>query len=153
MLDIVFKKRLERNISAWREARARACVLDTWDYIIKPGIRRLARERQKEMKKDLKGRLTVLNLLQGRYTERLHSGDLAALQCLKVTQREISDFYKAMSDKIILEGKADNADKSEKTRIYHHSILQTKIKWTYIGKLETEEGWKVGHDDCAKFLE
>ena len=82
-----------------------------------------------------KGRLMVLNLLQGRYMERVDWGDCTALPSLKVTQREISDFYKAMSDKIILEGKANNAEKSEKTWIYHHSILQAKIKWTYIGKL------------------
>ena len=68
------------------------------------------------MKEDSKGRLTVLNLLQGRYTERVHSGDLAALQSLKVTQREILDFYKVMSDKVILEGKSNNAEKSEKNK-------------------------------------
>ena len=85
--------------------------------------------------------------------EQVHGGDFTALPSLKATQREISDFYKGMSDKIILEWKADNAEKSEKMRIYHHSILQMKIKWTYLGKLETEEGWKVGHDDCAEFLE
>ena len=95
----------------------------------------------------------MLNILQGRYTERVHSGDLTALPSLKATQREISDFYKAMSDKVILEGKSYNVENSEKTRIYHHSILQSKIKQTYIAKLDTMEGWKDGHEECAKFLE
>ena len=63
MLDVVFHKMLESNICVWREARVGALVLDTWDYIMKLGIRQLARERQKELKEDAKGRLTVLNLL------------------------------------------------------------------------------------------
>ena len=153
MVGVVFQKRLERNISLWREARVGASVLGTWEYLIKPGICQMARERQKEQNVESKGRLRVLNLLQGRYMERVHGGDFTALLSLKATQREISDFYKAMSDKIILKGKSDNAKKSEKTRIYHHSILQTKIKRTYIGKLETVEGWKVGHEECDEFLE
>ena len=95
----------------------------------------------------------MLNLLQGRYTERVHSGDLTALLSLKATQREISDFYKASSDKVILEGKSYNAENSEKNSIYHHSILQSKIKQTYIAKLDTVEGWKVGQEECANFLE
>ena len=38
MLDVVFQKRLERSIRSWRLAREGADVLDTWDFVIKPGI-------------------------------------------------------------------------------------------------------------------
>ena len=78
---------------------------------------------------------------------------MSALQDLKVVQREISDFYNAESEKVILEGKAYNIKTSEKNRIYHHSILQAKIKRSYISKLDTVQGWKVGQKECADFLE
>ena len=50
MVDVEFQKRLKRNISLWREARVGASVLDTWEYLIKPKIHQLARERQKDRK-------------------------------------------------------------------------------------------------------
>ena len=57
------------------------------------------------------------------------------------------------SEKVILEGKTYNIETSEKTRIYHHSILQAKIKRSYISKLDTVQGWMVSQTECANFLE
>jgi hypothetical protein len=55
----------------------------------------------------------VLNYLQGKYTERVHSGEFSALPRLLSMQRDIVDYYKELSEKIIIEGKAGEAEESE----------------------------------------
>ena len=55
MTDVLFQKRLERKMSAWRMAREGCDVMMTWEYIIKPGIKNLARERQRELRMRKKG--------------------------------------------------------------------------------------------------
>ena len=85
-------------------------------------------ERHKELKYEVKRRLTYLNYMQSHYAERLHNGDLSALQDLRTVQRDITDHYKEESAKIIVEAKIKNVESSEKTRIYHHALLKKKLK-------------------------
>ena len=42
---------------------------------------------------------------------------------------------------------------SEKTCIYHHLILQNKIKKSQISQLVTEEGVKISQKECHEYLE
>ena len=77
--------------------------LDIWEFLVKPGIRRLVRERQGELQKMRRDRLMVLFAKQGRYTDKLHNRDFSVLPLLRATQLEIANYYKEESAKIILQ--------------------------------------------------
>ena len=57
--DEIFQKRLEKMMNAWKLARMNGDKMTTWECIIKPGIMKLAKERQCELKEEKKGRLGV----------------------------------------------------------------------------------------------
>ena len=94
-----------------------------------------------------------LNFLQGMYTEQLLWGDWEALKELKLVQKEITDFYENESSKIMIESKTYDIESSEKTRIFHHSNLRSKIKKSQITKLMTGDGIIVGQKECHEYLE
>ena len=54
---------------------------------------------------------------------------------------------------IILQARTEESSKSEKMRIFHHSLLKRNIKCSAILKLNTSEGLKFGHAECAEFFE
>ena len=100
--------------------------LECWEWMIKPGICRLARDRQKEIEHKRFGRLNVLFVKQNLYTARLHHGDFSALPLLRNAQLEIEAHYRVESEKILLQSRIDECTTSEKTRIFHHSLLKTQ---------------------------
>ena len=111
---------------------------------MKPGISKLVKERSAELKEEKLGCLNLLNFMQGRYTARLHSGDWEAMKELKLVQQEITEFYEKESSKIMTEAKTYDLESSEKTRIYHHTLLKNRIKKSQISKLSTENGMITG---------
>ena len=151
--DKVFNIRLKHCVEGIMSARENKDPQITWEKMIKPSIKKLARQRTKELKEEKRGRLNVLNHLQGRATAKLHAGDMEALNELKIVQNEIKNFYENEAKKISIAAKSHDLENGEKTRIYHHQLLKTRVKKTYISKLQTEEGLILGQDECHRFLE
>ena len=127
--------------------------LESWEWILKPGIIRLAKDRQRELELEKFGRLNVLFIKQNIYTAKLHQGDYSVLSLLRKVQLEIEAHYESECNKIRIQARMDECTQSEKTRIYHHSLLKRNIKRSAILKLDTLEGMKTGHDECMDFLE
>ena len=82
--DKVYNIRLKHCVEGIMMARENKDPQITWEKMIKPSIKKLARQRTKEIKEEKRGRLNVLNHLQGRATAKLHSGDMEALKELKI---------------------------------------------------------------------
>ena len=61
-------------------------LLEWWELLVKPGIKKLAIERSKEINKSRRGRLDFLYLLLIHETLKLKKGDMAALEEVKRTQ-------------------------------------------------------------------
>ena len=91
--DKVFNIRLKQCVDGIMSIREDKDPQVTWEQMIKPSIKKLARQRYKEIKEEKKGRLNVLNQLQGRATAKLHAGDMEAMNELKLIQNEIKAFY------------------------------------------------------------
>ena len=151
--DKLFKARLEEHMVEWQQVRERGLpIMQWWELIVKPGIRRLAIQRSKELNKKKRSSMNCLLLKQSFFTKELQAGNLFRLVQLKQVQGEIQEWYECESRKIVLQSRVDDVQQSEKVRIFHHEQHIKHCRKSSILKLDTEEGVLVGHEACADFL-
>ena len=64
--DDVFKARLREQYNVWEEARnvSNIPTLDWWEKTVKPGIRQLLRSRGRELQRERRSRINLLQLRQ-----------------------------------------------------------------------------------------
>ena len=152
--DIVFRNRLKEAMLFWQSIRSFGLdLLVWWENIVKPGIKKLAQKRSREILKDMRWELNLLRLRQTYLNRKLSQGETWWLAELKVTHLCIIKWYENEAQKIKYQSQVAEHQFSEKVRVYHHSLHQKKIKKSSILKLETPEGLKVGHSACAEYLE
>ena len=119
--DEVFKAWLQRDMMDWQEVLGRGLnILSWWELIVKPGIRRLAIKRSKELKRLKRSRLNCLLLKQGFFTKELQAGKQEFLLQLRQVQSEIQGWYENESRKVVLQSRVEDVQQSEKVRILHH---------------------------------
>ena len=153
--DDKFKTDLQTAMIRWKEVKqAGLNILDWWELVVKPGIRRLGLSRSKEIKREKRGKLNMLMLRQSFHTRKLQEGSLDHLGCLRKVQLEIVEWYEEESKKVTIQSRVDDIQESEKISIFHHEQHQKFIKRSAILKLDTvEKGILRGHRDCSTYLE
>ena len=134
----------------WEEVKAFGVpVLTWWEVLIKPGIRKLAIERGKELFRERKAFLNLLMMQQSYLTRKIHSGEFGLLASLREVQLRIEGWFESEVQKIKYQSRIDDIQ----VRIYHHELHQKNIKKSAILKLETEQGLLEGHQACSQFLQ
>ena len=152
--DDKFKAQLAAAMSRWNQAKEGGLELMVWwEVLVKPGIKKLAMERGKEMNKERRGMLNLLLLQQSYHARKVYSGQLHHLAALRTVQLKIKNWYEEESAKVILQAKSKECSLSEPARIYHHELNAKRLKKSSILKLETPSGVLLGHEACARFLE
>ena len=152
--DPEFYKRLKHKVSEWSSVKDQGVdVMLWWEQMVKPGIKRLLIDRGKEIKQERSGILNLLLLRQTYLVRKIQAGDLGKLSELKQVQSEIEHWHFRECEKIKLQARTDELNKSEKVRIYHHELHSKHLKKSSILKLQTESGLIEGHDKCVKYLE
>ena len=151
--DKIFQTRLQKAMIGWTHAKAGADLLVWWQYLVKGGIKHLAKIRGKELKKERLGKLNILKVRQAYLASRINVGYTPLLTQLMEIKQKISQWYENESRSIILESRARDINENEKVRIYHHGLHAKFLKKSSILKLQTTSGIVEGHDACAKALE
>ena len=157
--DEQFQMRLKLAMEEWKYVRMEGIpVLSWWEIIVKPGIRKLAIERSKEITKDRKSFLNLLLLRQCYLIKKIQHSQPQFwdrwLTDLYSTQHQIQDWYRQIAEKLQHQSRVAEFQESEKTRIYHHEIHQNHVKKSSILKLQADSGVVLqGHDQCAQYLE
>ena len=153
--DEVFKQQLEESMKKWTEIKVRGLpVLPWWEIIVKPGIRRLAISRSKELNKQKRRVLNMLLVKQSYFTKKVQDGEINKLGMLREIQNRIMEWYEEESKKVVIQARVDDMQESEKVRIFHHEQHQKQIKRSAILSLKTPEyGLIEGHKACSSYLE
>ena len=152
--DEVFKMQLKAAMQGWLEVKQRGMpTLPWWEIVVKPGIKKLALSRSKDINKQKRRALNLLMLRQVYYSKKVQEGELGMLGQLRSVQREINDWYENESQKILVQSRLDDIQESEKVRIYHHEQDQKRIKRSAILKLKPGNELLEGHSKCAEYLE
>ena len=151
--DQLFKERLSQSMLDWEEVHDLGLdILTWWELLVKPGIKKLAIQRSKELNRERRGELNLLLLRQAYLTRRIQLGQFGKLGELRTVQQSIQLWYEKESEKIILQSRSDDINMNEKVRIYHHDIHKKSMKRSSILKLQTEKGLMDGHAQCASYL-
>ena len=152
--DKVFKARLKDCMEEWNQARLYGIpTLAWWDILVKPGIRKLAIERTKEVNKERRLYLNLLILRQSYLSRKVRNGEPGSLAALREIHLRIEHWFSTEAEKIKHQARVDDVQESEKVRIFHHEIHQKHVKMSTILKLETSTGLLVGHRACSNFLQ
>ena len=158
--DSVFKERLGKAMISWQRVREfqdkeskKLGVLFWWEKLVKPGIRKIAIQRSKEMNIARKEELNLLMLRQLFLTRKLQNGQVHRLGELQAVHLLIEEWYRMECKKVQHQARVEEFQSSEKSSIYHHELHKRTIKKTSILKLQTELGMIEGHADCAAYLE
>ena len=154
IFDKVFQERLGDSMADWKEVKDNGLdVLLWWDIVVKPGVKKLAIQRSKELNLQKRGELNLLLIQQAYLAKKLFDGDLAQYAHLRCVQVHIQKWYEKESEKVLLQSRSDEVNNNEKVRIYHHDLHKKHLKRSSILKLQTEEGVIEGHQECASYLE
>ena len=152
--DSVFQEWLAESMLDWKEVKMRGLeTLLWWEIVVKPGIRKLAILRSKQINQEKRGKLNMLMLRQAYISRKIQGGMIDYYRDLLIVHLEIDQWFQAESEKVVLQARCDDIEQSEKIRIFHHDLHQKHVKRSSILKLQTEQGLIVGHKDCAKYLE
>ena len=156
--DTMFQESVKVAMEEWDQVRhAGLPVLAWWEIIVKPGIRKIAIERSKEINMKRRSELNLLLLQQSYLVRKIqHSqGNIFNNKLAELTsiQLQIQAWYRKLAEKIQHQSRVDEFQLAEQTRIYHHEIHKKHLKRSSILKLLTETGLIEGHDSCAKYLE
>jgi exonuclease III len=153
VVDSKFEESIQTSMVEWQEVKQQGVdVLIWWEKLVKPGIRKLAKERGYQMNKERRSHLNILLVRQAYLTRKLQQGNIFKLLELKQVQLQIEQWYSEECAKIAMQSRVDDIQQSEKIRIYHHEIHQKLIKKSSILKLDTETGILEGHQACSNYL-
>ena len=97
-------------------------VLLWWDIMVKPGIKKLAIHRSKQLNLEKRGKLNLLLIRQAYLSNKLQSGDFTKYAELKTVQLDIEAWYQKQAEKILIQSWSKEVSSSEKVRIYHHDL-------------------------------
>ena len=154
--DKVFKARLTESVQMWEQVRSfdtQQGTLNWWENLVKPGIRKIALERAKEINIEKKESLNLLLIRQAYLTRKLQQGLISKLGELQEVHLLIETWYQKECEKLQLQSRVDEFQNNESTTLYHHELHQKIIKRSCILRLQTENHMIEGHDQCAKYLE
>ena len=154
--DRVFKSRLEKSMKEWEEIRGFGVpILTWWEVLVKPGIRKIALDRTKEVNKERRSYLNLLMMRQSHLSKKIQQGSTyrGSLAALKETQLRIRDWFSKEVERVKHQSRVNDVQNSEKVQIYHHEIHKKHLKRSVILKLKTDKGNVEGHAACSEFLE
>ena len=157
--DSEFKVRLTAAIEQWEKVKNNGNMdngdemIRWWEFLVKPGIRKIALERTKEINSSKREFLNLLLIRQAYVTKKLRQGQSSILGELLHIHGLIETWYQDEAKKVQFQSKLNEFQLSEKTSLYHHELHKDVIKKTSILQLSTPDGIISGHEVCAKYLE
>ena len=90
VMDKCFKNRLQQEMIGWLEIKERGLgIISWWEIVVKPGIKRLAISRSKEIQRLKRSRLNCLMMKQSFFKRELQAGHLECFGQLKGAGRHI----------------------------------------------------------------
>ena len=156
--DSKFQERVKQAMEEWKGIREEGLpVLTWWEIVVKPGIRRIAISRSKEINQDRRSRLNFLLLRQAYLVKKIQINHAERwpvwIAELVQIQEQIQAWYRDIAEKVQHQSRKREFQMSEQTRIYHHEIHQKHHRRSSILKLKTGSGILEGHSACAEYLE
>ena len=149
---------MKQAMEEWQKIREEGLqVLTWWEIVVKPGIRKIAICRSKEINQDRRSRLNLLLLRQAYLVRKVQINQSERwatwIAELVGVQAQIKAWYRDVAEKIQHQSRVQEYQMSEQTRIYHQELHQKHNRKSSILKLKTDSGIIEGHGPCAEYVE
>ena len=106
--DKSFQDSLAESMVDWKQVKDLGLdVLTWWEVVVKPGVRKLAMHRSKELNWQRRGEINLLLIQQAYLAKKLMDGDLDQYAPLRCIQVQIVQWYEKQSEKILLQSRSD----------------------------------------------
>ena len=149
--DETFQSTLLDLVTEYRGFKDALPLLFWWDQL-KKEVRRAAKKREREMRKERQSELNLLMALQSFLSKKVQNGETSQIGNLKATQLKITEWFDKEAEKVKTFAKIDDMEQSEKVRIFHHDLRRRSLNKSTITKLKTPAGIITGHRACSEFL-
>ena len=149
--DETFIENVEKIMKNWRKIKETIPLQQWWDGV-KKEIKRIAKQRNAEIRKEKKSELNLFMGLQAYYSKKVLQGNKEALGSLKEIQLKIVNWFEEEAEKVKRFAQLEDIEKSEKVRLYHHELHKRVVNKSTIVKLRTPEKDLIGHKECAEYL-
>ena len=123
VLDDIFQKQLSEAMEVWQNVRSFGLnTLSWWENLVKPGIKKLAQKRSREINRTYREELDLLRLRQCYLNRKIVLGDTWRLAELKTVHTRIDNWYCRETNKIKYQSQIDEHQSEETVRVYHHEL-------------------------------
>ena len=133
--DQEFQSRLSEAMTSWQRVRdfqdkdsRQLGVLVWWESLVKPGIRKIAIQRSKELNMCRREEMNLLLLRQTYLTRKIQKGQTYRLGELNTVHILMERWYSKECEKVQHQSRIVEFQMSEKSSIYHHELHKKFIK-------------------------
>ena len=140
--DEVFLNSVRNEFPIWVDVKYNYSPVTWWEYCVKPNIKKLAIQREKEINTLRRQELEALQLKLNFYLNKVKNTSDANyennLSRYEVAKKNLQSFYQERSKIILFQNRAEIFNMSDTTRLYHFESLKKYIKSSWISKIEVD---------------
>ena len=140
--DTIFLDSIRQEFDSWSELKDHFSPIYFWEEVVKPGVRKIAIKREKEINQERNQELQALQLKLDFHLSRLRENDDSTFaECLsnyESAKKNLKDFYFKRAKIILYQNRAEIFDMSDTTKIYHYESLNNYIKQSCFDKIEVD---------------
>ena len=138
--DATFQERIRSEFEHWMEMKEHFSAIYFWEEVVKPGIRKVAIQREREINQEKMQELQALQLKLDFYLSELKNSDSKnyseRLSNYDLAKKNLNDFYQKRAKVILYQNRSEIFEMSDATKIYHFESLSNYIKQSTIDKIE-----------------
>ena len=138
--DAIFREMIRSKFDCWLDMKEYFSPVYLWEEVIKPGIKKIAIAREKQINKERKQELEALQLKLDFHLSNLKDSNDQSysdhLTSYELAKKNLHDFYQKRAKIILYQNRAEIFEMSDTTKIYHFESLSKYIKQTNFNKIE-----------------
>ena len=143
MKDVKFQESIRSQFESWLELKEHFSPIYFWEEVIKPGIKKLAIHREKEVNREKQQELQALQLKLDFHLCKLKESNSKSfadqLAKYEIAKQNLKDFYQKRAKIIIYQNRSEIFELSDTTKIYHYESLSNYIKQSSFEKVQVGE--------------
>ena len=97
-----------------------------WEKLVKPGIKQIALQRNREINKEKREKLNLLILQQTYLTSKLQNGESYRITALNQVHHQITEYFRKESEKIQHQSRAHEFQANEKQQYIIMNYIKIK---------------------------
>lgn len=138
--DLIFQENIRAEFDHWLEMKDQFSTIYFWEEVVKPGIKKVAIKREKELNNERYQELQALQLKVDFHLCKLKELNVQTfaerLTNYEVAKQNLNEFYQKRAKVIIYQNRSEIFEMTDVTKIYHYESLNNYVKQSNFDKIE-----------------